>query len=369
MRIQSVRLHHFRNYTDETIAFPDAIVLFYGKNGQGKTNILESLYMGSIGKSYRGLSDAELIQWERDEGSVMIDFVRHDVPQQIKIILSKAKKKELWINETKVPQRELMGTLHEVLFSPEDLQLIKGSPALRRRFMDMEISQVSPTYYRDLLQYNRALAQRNLLLKKMRYEGPVSVTEWDTQLAKLGASIVSKRLASLHKMSFLAGVIHKRLSAGQERLTMSYVQPYFQDGTHTLADMVRPAWYYDLLQERKEEDMYRAATSIGPHRDDLSFQIDGVDVKKYGSQGQQRTAVLALKLSELEYMKSESGEYPVLLLDDVMSELDEQRRQALLQFVRGRIQTFITTTEPVIFTDMKDCYPVCIEQGKVQSHG
>lgn len=369
MRIQSVRLHQFRNYTECTLSFPGNIILFYGKNGQGKTNLLESLYVASMGKSYRGLADTDLIQWQQQEGSVIVEFLRHGVPQQLKVILSTVKKKELWINETKVPQRELMGTLHEVLFSPEDLQLIKGSPSLRRRFMDLEISQVSPAYYRELLQYNRAIAQRNLILKQLRYDRNQSLTEWDTQIASLAASLVAKRLAALHKMSFLAGVIHKRLSVGTEQLTIAYVQPYGADGRNDVAQMVRPEWYYQQLQERLEEDIYRAATSIGPHRDDLAFQIDGVDVKKYGSQGQQRTAALALKLSELEYMKSEAGEYPVLLLDDVMSELDEQRRKALIQFVRGRIQTFITTTEPLLFADMPECGAFYIENGQVTARG
>lgn len=369
MRIQAVRLHQFRNYGECTLSFPSNIILFYGKNGQGKTNLLESLYVGSMGKSYRGLADTDLIQWQHQEGSVIVDFLRHDVPQQLKVILSTVKKKELWINETKVPQRELMGTLHEVLFSPEDLQLIKGSPSLRRRFMDLEISQVSPTYYRELMQYNRAVAQRNLVLKQMRYDRNQSLTEWDMQIASLAASLVAKRLAALHKMSVLAGIIHKRLSVGTEQLTIAYVQPYQEEGHQDVAQMVRPEWYYEQLQDRLEDDIYRAATSIGPHRDDLAFQIDGVDVKKYGSQGQQRTAALALKLSELEYMKSEAGEYPVLLLDDVMSELDEQRRKALIQFVRGRIQTFITTTEPLLFADMPECGTFCIENGQVIAHG
>lgn len=369
MRIHSVRLHQFRNYKEEKIEFNHSILLFYGKNGQGKTNLLEALYVGGMGKSYRGVSDSDLIQWHCQEGSVILEFERNGVPQQIKIILSTVKKKELWVNETKVPQRELMGTLNEVLFAPEDLQLIKGSPSLRRRFMDMEISQVSLSYYRELLQYNRAISQRNLLLKKMRYEGKQPLTEWDMQIARFAASIVEKRLQALHKISLLSGVIHKRLSNGLEKLTMSYMQPYFQAGKDSLDDMVRPRWYYDLLQQHLEDDMYRASTSIGPHRDDLAFHINGVDVKKFGSQGQQRTAVLSLKLSELEFIKSETGEYPVLLLDDVMSELDQARRQALIQFVRGRIQTFITTTEPILFSSMEDCCPICIAQGKVQDDG
>lgn len=327
--------------------------------------MLEALYLGGIGKSYKGMADTDLIQWDCSEGSVILDFVRSGVVQQIKVILSKTSKKELWVNETKVPQKELVGTLNEVLFSPEDLQLVKGSPSLRRRFMDMEISQVNPAYYRLLLQYNRAVSQRNLLLKQMKYEGRASLEEWDRQISSFAAAIVRRRLDALRKMSFLAGVIHRRLTGGSELLTMDYVQPY-GGGAGGITDAQA---YYDLLQEHRQDDIYRMSTSIGPHRDDLSLAVGGADLKKYGSQGQQRTAVLALKLSELEYMKSETGEYPVLLLDDVMSELDAGRRQALLDFVRGRIQTFITTTEPLIFESMAGCCHICIAQGKVISHG
>ena len=232
--------------------------------------------------------------------------------------------------------------------------------------MDMEISQVSRSYYQELLQYNRAISQRNLLLKKMKYEGIHPIEEWDRQIASFAASLVAKRLSALHKLAFLAGVLHKRLSRGQEMLDLTYVQPY---GGGDRSHQTDPEWYYTLLQRHLEEDVRRQATSVGPHRDDLVFSVGPADLRKYGSQGQQRTAVLALKLSELEYVKSETGEYPVLLLDDVMSELDPDRRQALLDFVRDRIQTFITTTEPDIFAGMAGCHPICIEKGKVLSHG
>ncbi|KMO87792.1 DNA recombination protein RecF [Megasphaera cerevisiae DSM 20462] len=369
MMIESIRLHQFRNYTDVKAKFPKAIVLLYGKNGQGKTNILEALYMGAVGKSYRGVADTDLIRWDCSEGSVILNFLRNGVNQQIKIILSKMAKKELWINETKVTQRELVGTLNEVLFSPEDLQLIKGSPSLRRRFMDMEISQVNQVYYKQLIQYNRAVSQRNLLLKKMKYDGMQSVEEWDRQIAVFAASIVKKRTEALHKISFLSGVIHRRLTGGKEKMTMSYVQSYFDSAKDKAEDIEDPAWYYKKLQENLQGDIYRMSTSVGPHRDDLNFFVDKADLKKYGSQGQQRTAVLSLKLSELEYIKSETGEYPVLLLDDVMSELDQSRRQAILDFVRNRIQTFITTTEPMIFEPMIGCRHICIEKGRIISDG
>lgn len=365
MRIHSIQLHQFRNYDNISIPFFDSIILFCGNNGQGKTNLLEALYVCGMGKSYRDGTDADLIQWNCQKGSIIVEFERNRIQQSIKVILSKGTKKELWVNKTKVSQRELLGTLNEVLFAPEDLQLIKGSPSLRRRFLDMEISQISPGYYRELLLYNRAVMQRNLLLKKMRYENGISVEEWDRQIASFAASIVKRRLQALHKMSILSGIIHKRLSNEEEKLAVSYRQPYYQQTVHTADNMVDAAWYYKLLKDRMEEDIYRASTSIGPHRDDLCFQINGADVKKYGSQGQQRTAVLSLKLSELEFIKSEVGEYPILLLDDVMSELDETRRQALLRYVRGRIQTFITTTDPFLFSSMADCSRLCISQGKV----
>ncbi|MCH4178427.1 MAG: DNA replication/repair protein RecF [Megasphaera sp.] len=366
MRISNIRLHQYRNYIDASISFSPSIILLYGQNGQGKTNLLEALYLGGIGKSYRGIADTDLIHWNQQQGSVILKFTRNNVEHQIKIILSKETRKEVWINETKVPQRELVGTLNEVLFSPEDLQLIKGSPSLRRRFIDMEISQVSPSYYRQLLQYNRAISQRNLLLKQMKYEGIRPIEEWDRQISQLAASLVSQRLAALHKISFLTSIIHRRLTNGLENLALSYVQPYFDSKKDNQNNRINSDWYYQKFQESLQEDVYRASTSVGPHRDDLAFAIGDADLKKYGSQGQQRTAVLSLKLSELEYVKSEIGEYPVLLLDDVMSELDQNRRQALLDFVRNRIQTFITTTDPLIFESMEGCCYMYVEQGKVR---
>lgn len=194
----------------------------------------------------------------------------------------------------------------------------------------------------------------------MKYNGSRSLDEWDRQIAGFAASIVSKRLEALQKLSFLAGVLHKRLSRGKEMLHLTYVQPY---GNGDGSRQTDPKWYYDCLQQHLPEDIRRQATSVGPHRDDLLFSVGQGDLKKYGSQGQQRTAVLALKLSELEFIKSETGEYPVLLLDDVMSELDQSRRQALLDFVRNRIQTFITTTEPDIFPVWMAVIPSALNKG------
>lgn len=364
MIITSLRLHQFRNYRDACFSFPQSVVVLHGSNGQGKTNLLEALYMGSIGKSYRNGSDNDCLHWEAGEGSIIISFQRGGVEEEVKIVLSREDKKAIFVNGTNVKHRELIGTLQAVIFSPDDLQLIKGSPSLRRRFLDMEISQVSPAYYKTLLQYNRSLAQRNFLLKQMKYTGRRSLTEWDRQIARFAAQITAKRLDSLHKIAFLSGVIHRRLTGSSENLSLSYMQPYVEDGRRHEGQRRDEEWYFSLLQHNLDADIQRMSTSVGPHRDDLVFAVDGAELKRYGSQGQQRTAVLALKMSELEYIKSESGEYPVLLLDDVMSELDQKRRQGLLDFVRSRIQTFITTTEPGMFQTVKDCRFIGIKRGK-----
>lgn len=362
MKITGVRLFNFRNYKNMELNFHNMIHIFYGNNGQGKTNLLESLYIAGIGKTYRGIADRELIRWEQEEGSIIVRFLRNHVEQQVKIILSRVSSKQLWINETKTIGREFFGSIPEILFSPDDLQLIKGAPSLRRKFMDMELSQVNRMYYRCLLQYNHILAQRNALLKEVRYDKNISFAEWDTQLAVLAADMVKKRLEMLKKINVLADKIHKELTQGKESLHVYYKQPYNQE-RHTV--ILQASQYARLLQENIAADSYKNATSIGPHRDDFTFCIEGKEAKKYASQGQQRTAILSLKLAELEFVYSEIGEYPILLLDDVMSELDLLRRKQLLQFVHQRIQTFITTTDPLLFSMLQEGCQWKIEDGKV----
>lgn len=366
MRVTSLWLNQFRNYNEEKIYFDKNIIVLYGKNGQGKTNVLEALYLCSIGKSYRNSLDSDMICWEKEEASVITDFMLKGVQQQIKIILPKKGKKKVSINETPVLQKELLGTLNTVLFAPEDLQIIKGSPKLRRRFLDMEISQANPLYYHTLLKYNRSIMQRNLLLKNMRKKGRVDISEWDSQIADSAAILVRKRLEALQKINMLANLMHRKITEGKENLYLQYEQSYFIEGKDSVSDMIQTDWYLNKLQENLEEDIYHMSTSIGPHRDDMSFIVNDMDLKKYGSQGQQRTAILALKLSELEYIKSEVGEYPILLLDDVMSELDNERQQSLLKFIKNRIQTLITTTTDDPFRELEDCLFLPIENGRVK---
>ncbi|WP_295237597.1 DNA replication/repair protein RecF [Veillonella sp.] len=340
MNIHSLELVNFRNYTQVNWTFPPHIIVLYGPNGVGKSNILEALYVSTIGKSYRTNDTQDLLQFGATEAGIIVEFIKQDTKHKINLRLSGKEKKDIRLNGNRILQKELMGTLNTVIFSPEDLQLIKGSPSLRRRFLDIEISQTSALYYQQLRMYNKILQQRNKVLKDSFGKRKVSLAEWDYQLAETGSFIIKKRLDSLRKINLLLDLMNRRLTGGKENLKLTYDQ-HQSEGSY----IVEPEALYNQLQANLPVDRQRMSTSFGPHRDDLGFFSGPIDLKRFGSQGQQRTAILSLKLSELEYIKSEVGEYPILLLDDVLSELDKERRQNLLQFIHKRIQTFITTTD------------------------
>ncbi|SUP43928.1 DNA replication/repair protein RecF [Veillonella criceti] len=340
MNIHSLELVNFRNYKQASWTFPPHIIVLYGPNGVGKSNMLEALYVSTIGKSYRTNDTQDLLQFGASEAGIIVEFIKKETKQKINLRLSGKEKKDIRLNGNRILQKELMGTLNTVIFSPEDLQLIKGSPSLRRRFLDIEISQTSALYYQQLRMYNKILQQRNKVLKDSYGKTTVSLAEWDYQLAEAGSFIIKKRLDSLRKINLLLDLMNRRLTGGKENLKLTYEQQQANGAYITEADA-----FYEQLQANLAVDRHRMNTSFGPHRDDLGFFSGPIDLKRFGSQGQQRTAILSLKLSELEYIKSEVGEYPILLLDDVLSELDKERRQNLLQFIHKRIQTFITTTD------------------------
>ena len=340
MYMTELELIHVRNHSHKQITFTPNIVVIHGPNGRGKTNILESAYIVTMGHSHRTSDMKDVIYWNEDEASIIVHFMKAETPHTLQIKWGRQGKKLIRLHDNPLSQKELVGTLNTVIFSPEDLELIKGTPSLRRRFLNMEISQTSPQYYHQLTMYQRAVQQRNRVLKEYSHKAHAPVQDWDEQIATLGAQIIQKRLESLKKLNQLMDLMNRKLTNGKEDLRLQYTQPYSE---HTL--LVTKEALLSALQSHLAEDRRRFQTSVGPHRDDIIFYSGPMDLKRFGSQGQQRTAILSVKLSELEYIKSEVGEYPILLLDDVLSELDQERRQNLLKFIHKRVQTIITTTD------------------------
>lgn len=340
MYMTELELIHVRNHSHKQITFTPNIIVIHGPNGRGKTNILESAYIATMGHSHRTSDMKDIIHWNEDEASIIVHFMKAETPHTLQIKWGRQGKKLIRLHDNPLSQKELVGTLNTVIFSPEDLELIKGTPSLRRRFLNMEISQTSPQYYHQLTMYQRAVQQRNRVLKEYSHKAYAPVQDWDEQIATLGAQIIQKRLESLKKLNQLMDLMNRKLTNGKEDLRLQYTQPYSE---HTL--LVTKEALLSALQSHLAEDRRRFQTSVGPHRDDIIFYSGPMDLKRFGSQGQQRTAILSVKLSELEYIKSEVGEYPILLLDDVLSELDQERRQNLLKFIHKRVQTIITTTD------------------------
>lgn len=341
MRCQSLRLIQIRSFQDKTIEPSENLTLITGPNGSGKTNLMEALYYASAGKSFRTSNDGELIRLGEKEGTILLTFTVHHVDQEIKIRLSRENGKKIFINDTPIKRKELVGLFRTVLFTPDELQLIKGAPQLRRRFLDMEISQVSPRYYEEILRYTRAVQQRNAELKNAQFSGKKPDLDlWDMQIAKGACYIVRKRLETISKMNETVPEMEKILTGNKEKLEIRYLQ---QGSETPRFDM---EWYLEQLSSRREEDARFCHTSIGPHRDDCLFLMNDLDISAYGSQGQQRTAILSMKMSEMEFVRRETGEYPVLLLDDIGSELDGARKKALLDFLmKNQVQTIVTGTE------------------------
>ena len=340
MHVRSLKLRNYRNYYELELALQPGINIFLGPNAQGKTNVIEAIYYASLGHSHRTHLDAELIRWDAAEGCIILDFDRRGVANHLEFQFSRAKRRRILLNGHPIRLKELIGSINTVLFSPEDLFLIKGAPAGRRRFLDGEISQASPAYYHELIEFNRIISQRNMLLKRIRERRADTsmLPLWDEQLVTSAEKIV-------RKLNMLANLMQRRISSDQENLTVSYE-------IHGGEDMTKPfaSWYNEMLRKSQETDILRGSTSYGPHHDDIVLTVNGINLRTFGSQGQQRTGVLSLKLAELEFLRSETGEYPILLLDDVMSELDVKRRQQLLHFIRReRIQTLITATDAAYF--------------------
>jgi len=334
MIVKQIELHNFRNYESLSLPLSEQVNIFYGDNAQGKTNILESIYVCSTTKSHKGSKDRDMIKLGEEEGHIRMHLEKKGVPHRIDMHLKKNKTKGVAIDGIPIKKStELFGLMNVVFFSPEDLSMIKNGPAERRRFMDLELCQLNKLYLYYLSNYNKILNQRNNLLKQISFNSSLQDTMdiWDRQLCEFGTKIIEIREQFLSEMNELVGEIHSTLSGGRERLSIGYDKNVSSD------DMA------EKLKKTREQDIYRKATGCGPHRDDISFFVGEENLKLFGSQGQQRTAALSLKLAEIELVRKKIGENPVLLLDDVLSELDRKRQHYLLNSMEG-IQTLITCT-------------------------
>ncbi len=346
MLVHSISLGNYRNYKVQEVNFHPACNVFEGENAQGKTNLLEAILYTLTGKSHRTKYDQDLISWGEKFFYVALKGERYSRNVKIEISVRSDGKKLLKVNnQPKKRLSDILGVINVVLFSPEDMMLVKGSPSVRRRFLDIEISQTSPFYCHNLVKYNRVLSQRNILLKAIREkrEKAELLNVWDTQLANYGSSIIKKRVEVLEKIGPIASSIHSEITGGREVLYLSYMPSLNIQKLEK--GMLLEEYFFEKLKENRSTDIIKGITMLGPHRDDIGIKIGDIDIRAYGSQGQQRTCAVSMKLSEIEFIKKEIGEYPILLLDDVLSELDTGRRRALLGAVKAEVQKFITTTE------------------------
>lgn len=334
MLIKSLELENFRNYKQLKMEFDSGTNILYGDNAQGKTNILEALYLSGTTKSHKSSKDKEMIRFRKEESHIRTLIEKNDISYRIDMHLKRSKTKGIAINGIPIKKAsELFGIVNFVFFSPEDLNILKNGPAERRRFLNLELCQLSRLYLHNLSNYNRVIKQRNALLKEISFRPDLKDTLqiWDEQLIHYGLEIMKERKQFIVDLNEIVDSIHKNLSGDREELVIQY-EPSIAEEQFAVQ-----------LEKNRENDIRTRMTSVGPHRDDLIFLVKEVDVRKYGSQGQQRTCALSLKLAEIELVKKVIKDTPVLLLDDVLSELDSRRQNFLLNNIHD-IQTMISCT-------------------------
>ncbi len=343
MQIDSVELSDFRNYETARLAFHENTNVLYGDNAQGKTNILEAVFVCGTTKSHKGSKDRELIRIGQEESHIRMMITKKDISHKIDMHLRKNKSKGIAIDGAPIRRSsELMGLIHIIFFSPEDLKIIKNGPAERRRFMNLELCQLDRLYLHDLGEYNKVLNQRNKLLKQI-YHNPSlkdTLSVWDMQLVDYGRKLIARRKEFVTQLEGMVFQINQKLTGGKEKLYVKY-EPDVEEGD-----------FLNRLQQDQDKDLRTLTTNTGPHRDDLLFLNGEIDLRKFGSQGQQRTCALSLKLAEIELVKQLIGDNPILLLDDVLSELDRHRQNYLLDSLQD-IQTIVTCTGLEEFIDSR----------------
>ena len=339
MFIKKIKLKQFRNYQEVAVVFEKNINIIIGRNAQGKTSLIESMYVLSTTKSHRTSKDQQLILFNEDFARIEAQINRELDDFELSLSISKKGKKANYNGIVQKKLSDYVGKLIVVLFAPEDLSLVKGGPPYRRRFLDMEIGQLSPSYLYHLAQYGKLLKQRNELLKQLRHnrKNELLLEVLTEQLVPHAVFIVGKRMEFLEKLQQFAKGVHGEITNGLEEISFSYVNS-FKDWELTEEQALQK--YKDAF----DSDIQNGTTALGPHRDDFVVSINGINTHQFGSQGQQRTASLSIKLAEIELIYSVLGEYPILLLDDVLSELDDSRQTQLLNTIKNKVQTFITTT-------------------------
>ncbi len=343
MQVESLKLEHFRNIKEALLEPSPGVNVIYGENAQGKTNLLESLWLFTGCKSFRSRRDKEMVEFEES-------FAKNEMHFRA---FGREQSATLWVDKKRSAMKngvnlrspaELIGSFYAVVFVPAHLSLVKDGPAFRRRFLDTALCEIKPNYAKALAKYNHTLVQRNALLKDIMAHPELldTLDIWDDRLATVGAYIIAERVAYAENLSEKTDSIYRGLSGGKEKITVAYqnnVKAYSADAAEVKAMLL------SLLQEKRRDDLENRITTSGPHRDDLKIEIDGLSARNYGSQGQQRSAALALKLSEAEIIKEKTGEDPVILLDDVLSELDVSRQDYILNHMQDR-QVFLTCCDP-----------------------
>ena len=344
MKLTELNLHHFRNYDEAQVEFSPQINVLIGENAQGKTNLLESIYVLAMTRSHRTNNDRELIEFGKDAAQIRGTVQRELGSLKLELDIGKHGKKAKANHLEKARLSEYLGQLNVILFAPEDLALVKGAPTVRRRFIDMEFGQVSPKYLHDLTQYRDILKQRNRYLKQLQSheaQDQLYLEVLSEQLAAVGGAIISQRVKFLSELEGYAQELHQSITQGRENLTFEYSSAV-KDAS-TLTEVELSEVLMDLYRQNQSKEIFQGTTLYGPHRDDVRFLINHKNVQTYGSQGQQRTTALSVELAEIGLMENQTGEYPILLLDDVLSELDGARQTHLLKTIQDKVQTFLTT--------------------------
>ncbi|MFJ7831863.1 DNA replication/repair protein RecF [Peribacillus sp. NPDC097284] len=369
MYIEKISLKNYRNYTELDLTFENKVNVILGENAQGKTNVMESIFVLAMAKSHRTSNDKELIRWDEEYAKIEGRVRKRNTSIPLELTISKKGKKAKCNHIEQRKLSQYVGNMNVVMFAPEDLNLVKGSPQVRRRFIDMEIGQVSPVYLHDMSQYHKILQQRNHYLKLLQTRKQKDEAMLDVltdQIIQYAAKIVERRFHFLSKLQQWAEPIHSGISRNLEVLKIQYKPSLDVSESMNLTKIIEV--YTEKFDKIKAREIERGVTLIGPHRDDLTFYVNDRDVQTYGSQGQQRTTALSLKLAEIELIHEEIGEYPILLLDDVLSELDDYRQTHLLNTIQGKVQTFVTTPsiDGIDHQTLREASTFYVSQGNIK---